>query len=62
MGACASPPLHTSADSDPENTSLLVRPPVTLQSGVFSILSSVYVGEFNSTKLAVPLAKVVKHL
>lgn len=32
-----------------------------LQSGVFSILSSVYVGEFNSAKLAVPLAKIVKH-
>jgi len=32
-----------------------------LQSGVFSILSSVYVGEFNSAKLAVPLAKLVKH-
>lgn len=33
-----------------------------LQSGVFSILSSVYIGEFNSAKLAVPLAKVVKHI
>jgi F0F1-type ATP synthase membrane subunit a len=32
-----------------------------LQSGVFSILSSVYVGEFNSAKLAMPLAKLVKH-
>ncbi|KAG2447210.1 hypothetical protein HYH02_007951 [Chlamydomonas schloesseri] len=31
-----------------------------LQSGVFSILSTVYVGEFNSVKLAGPLAKVVK--
>ena len=29
-----------------------------LQSGVFAILSSVYVGEFNSAKLAAPLAKV----
>ncbi|GLC57143.1 hypothetical protein PLESTB_001192000 [Pleodorina starrii] len=33
-----------------------------LQSGVFSILSTVYVGEFNSVKLAGPLAKVVKKL
>ncbi|KAG2481985.1 hypothetical protein HYH03_019060 [Edaphochlamys debaryana] len=31
-----------------------------LQSGVFSILSTVYVGEFNSVKLAGTLAKVVK--
>lgn len=31
-----------------------------LQSGVFAILSSVYVGEFNSAKLAAPLAKIVK--
>lgn len=29
-----------------------------LQSGVFAILSSVYVGEFNHPKLAAPLAKV----
>ncbi|GFR52550.1 hypothetical protein Agub_g15138 [Astrephomene gubernaculifera] len=33
-----------------------------LQSGVFSILSTVYVGEFNHHKLAGPLAKVVKKL
>mmetsp|Transcript_18447 Transcript_18447/g.51753 ORF Transcript_18447/g.51753 Transcript_18447/m.51753 type:complete len:341 (+) Transcript_18447:62-1084(+) len=32
-----------------------------LQSGVFSILSTVYVGEFNGAKLAAPLAKMVKH-
>lgn len=32
-----------------------------LQSGVFSILSSVYIGEFNSAHLATPLAKVVKN-
>ncbi len=31
-----------------------------LQSGVFAILSSVYIGEFNHAKLAGPLAKVVK--
>lgn len=31
------------------------------QSGVFSILSTVYVGEFNGAKLAAPLAKMVKH-
>lgn len=33
-----------------------------LQSGVFSILSTVYVGEFNSVNLAGPLAKVIKKL
>lgn len=33
-----------------------------LQSGVFSILSSVYVAEFNHGHFAAPLAKVVKHL
>ncbi len=32
------------------------------QSGVFSILSCVYVAEFNSAALAGPLAKVVKQL
>lgn len=32
-----------------------------LQSGVFSILSSVYVAEFNSTKVAAPLARLIKH-
>lgn len=31
-----------------------------LQSGVFSILSTVYIGEFNSVALAGPLAKIVK--
>lgn len=33
-----------------------------LQSGVFSILSTVYVGEFNSVKFAAPLAKIVKKI
>mmetsp|Transcript_18859 Transcript_18859/g.32227 ORF Transcript_18859/g.32227 Transcript_18859/m.32227 type:complete len:330 (-) Transcript_18859:105-1094(-) len=33
-----------------------------LQSGVFSILSSVYVNEFNHSTLSVPLAKMVKHI
>lgn len=33
-----------------------------LQSGVFSILSTVYVGEFNSVKFAGPLAKIVKKI
>ena len=33
-----------------------------LQSGVFAILSSVYVGEFNSAKMIAPLAKVVKNI
>ena len=32
-----------------------------LQSGVFSILSTVYVGEFNHVKMAGPLAKIIKH-
>ena len=34
---------------------------VCLQSGVFSILSSVYVGEFNHGHMAAPMAKMVKH-
>lgn len=42
--------------------SCLLRARPAAQSGVFSILSTVYVGEFNSAKLAVPLAKVVKHI
>ncbi len=39
----------------------LALPLLALQSGVFSILSTVYVGEFNGAKLAAPLAKMVKH-
>ena len=33
-----------------------------LQSGVFAILSSVYVNEFNSAKLLAPMGKIVKHI
>ncbi len=32
-----------------------------LQSGVFAILSSVYVGEFNSGTFHAPKAKLIKH-
>jgi hypothetical protein len=72
--AAASPACHTTSFrclSLPAHHLLRFLAPVqvgleylvaVLQSGVFSILSTVYVGEFNSVKLAGPLAKIVKKI
>lgn len=56
-------PLPGLLSPPPPQLALISPLPIlhALQSGVFSILSTVYVGEFNSAKLAAPLAKMVKH-